>query len=52
MKTTKLIASIALVALATSASGQFAVLKNRIFAKKQQQVEFYTANYKAEENKL
>lgn len=45
MKTTRLIVSIALVALATTAFGQRSSLKERLFKKQKSEVEYISANY-------
>jgi hypothetical protein len=45
MKTTKIITSILLVALATSAFGQLGSIKERLFPKKSAQVQFHTVDF-------
>lgn len=51
MKTTKLILSIALVALVTTSFGQLS-LKERIFPNRNQEVAYFTADYKTETSKI
>ena len=52
MKTTKIILSIALVALTATSFGQLSSIKDRIFSKRNTEVAYYTADYKAESSRI
>ena len=52
MKTTKLILSIALVTLTATSFGQLSNFKERMFAKRNNTVAIYTANYTSNESRV